>query len=324
MKDQIYEQKVSELLKHVDVTVNGDNPWDLQIHNPDFFKRVIGQGSLGLGESYMEGWWDAQEMDELFRRLILGNLQAKVRTTRDKLFYVYAHLKNRQTGKRAFEVGSQHYDAGNDLYERMLDKRMIYTCGFWQDAKDLDEAQEHKLELVCRKLKLEPGMRVLDIGCGWGGAARYMAEKYDVHVTGISVSKEQIKMANDQSKGMNVDFRFMDYRDLNEEFDRIFSLGMFEHVGFKNYAEYFRVANRCLKDGGLFLLHTIGFQYTSDKIDPWIERYIFPNSILPSSKLITLMCCAGTFKAYTNHLWQIVFSKGERDEMYKAVRSAVD
>ena len=375
MTTEVYEKKVSELLSYADVTVNGDNPWDMQIHNPDFFKRVIGQGSLGLGESYMEGWWDAEELDELFSRLILGNLQSKVRTTRDKLFYVYAHLKNRQTGKRAFEVGSKHYDAGNDLYERMLDKRMIYTCGFWQDAKNLNEAQEHKLELVCRKLKLEPGMRVLDIGCGWGGAARYMAEKYDVHVTGISVSQEQVNMANNQSKGMNVDFRFMDYRDLNEEFDCIFSLGMFEHVGFKNYAEYFRVANRCLKDGGLFLLHTIGFQYTSDKIDPWIERYIFPNSILPSSKLITenserlfriedwhnfgldyhktlhawsdnissswddlpsyneefrrmwhyyLMCSAGTFKAYTNHLWQIVFSKGRQSEPYRAVRSAIE
>ena len=375
MKTELYEQKVSELLAHADVTVNGDRPWDIQVHNPDLFKRVIGQGSLGLGESYMEGWWDAEQLDELFRRLILGNMQSKVRTMRDKLFYVYAHLINRQTGKRAFKVGSQHYDAGNDLYERMLDKRMIYTCGFWQDANNLDEAQEHKLELVCRKLKLEPGMRVLDIGCGWGGSARYMAEKYDVHVTGISVSQEQINMANDQSKGMNVDFRFMDYRDLNEEYDRIFSLGMVEHVGFKNYAEYFRVANRCLKEGGLFLLHTIGFQYTSDKIDPWIERYIFPNSILPSPKLITenserlfriedwhnfgldyhktlhawhdnvnaawddlpaydeefrrmwryyLMCSAGTFISYTNHLWQIVLSKGERNEIYQAVRSAVD
>ena len=175
MSNELYEKKVSELLAHADVTINGDQPWDMQIHNTDLFKRAIGQGSLGLGEAYMEGWWDAEELDELFRRLILGDLQAKVRTTRDKLFYIYAHLKNRQTGKRAFKVGAQHYDAGNDLYERMLDKRMIYTCGFWQDAKNLDEAQEHKLELVCRKLKLEPGMRVLDIGCGWGGAARYMA-----------------------------------------------------------------------------------------------------------------------------------------------------
>ena len=374
MEADVYRKKISDLLALADVEVDGKNSWDMQIHNNDFFKRVIGQGSLGLGESYMESWWDAEKLDELFYRLIRARLQSKVSTVRDKMFYVYAHLVNRQKGKKAFEVGSKHYDAGNDLYERMLDKRMIYTCGYWQDAKNLDEAQEHKLELVCRKLKLEPGMRILDIGCGWGGAARYMAEKYDVEVVGISVSQEQVNMANDQSKGMNVNFRFQDYRDLNEEFDRIYSLGMFEHVGFKNYPEYFQVANRCLKDGGLFLLHTIGFQYTSELVDPWIERYIFPNSILPSAELITrdsarlftiedwhnfgmnyhttlhawndnittawddlpaydeefrrmwhyyLMCCAGSFKAYTNHLWQIVLSKGERTEPYQAVRSAI-
>lgn len=374
MVDDIYRKKISDLLALANVGVDGENPWDIQVHNPEFFKRVIGQGSLGLGESYMDNWWNAEALDELFYRLIRARLQSKVTTVRDKLFYVYAHLVNRQKGKKAFEVGSQHYDAGNDLYERMLDKRMIYTCGYWQDATNLDEAQEHKLELVCRKLKLEPGMRVLDIGCGWGGAARYMAEKYDVEVVGISVSQEQVNMANDQSKGLNVSFRFQDYRDLNDSFDRIYSLGMFEHVGFKNYPDYFQMANRCLKEGGLFLLHTIGFQYTSELVDPWIERYIFPNSILPSAELIGrdsarlftiedwhnfgldyyktlhawndnitaawvdlptydeefrrmwhyyLMCSAGSFKACTNHLWQIVLSKGERVEPYQAVRSAV-
>ena len=375
MAKEIYTQKVTELLSLADVRINGDRPWDLQVHNDDLFERVLGSGSLGLGEAYMESWWDCQELDEFFSRVIRADLQKQVHTLRDKLFYVYAHFVNRQKGKKAFEVGSQHYDAGNDLYERMLDKRMIYTCGFWQDAKNLDQAQEHKLELVCRKLKLQPGMRVLDIGCGWGGAARYMAEKYDVEVVGISVSQEQIDMANAQSEGYNVNFRFQDYRDLNESFDRIYSLGMMEHVGFKNYADYFKVAHSCLNEGGLFLLHTIGFHKTSEKIDPWIERYIFPNSILPSAELITkhsaaiftiedwhnfgldyhktlhawhdnistawgdlpdyneefrrmwkyyLMASSGTFKAYTNHLWQIVLSKGVQKEPYKAVRSAVD
>lgn len=281
-----YQEKIGELLATADVQINGDRAWDMQVHNTELYGRILGQGSLGVGEAYMEGWWDAEELDTLIYKLINANLAQEVRTIRDKLFYLHAHLVNRQKGKRAFEIG-EHYDAGNDLYERMLDKNMIYTCGYWQDAKNLDEAQEHKLELVCRKLKLEPGMRVLDIGCGWGGAARYMASHYDVEVVGLSVSKEQIAMAQEKAKGLNVEFRFQDYRDINEEFDRVYSLGMFEHVGFKNYQTYFEVANRALKDGGLFLLHTIGHRRTAETVDPWIERYIFPNSILPSAELIS-------------------------------------
>ena len=375
MTQDTYSKKIAELLNHANIEINGSNPWDIQVHNSDLFKRIIGQGSLGLGEAYMEGWWDCEQLDEFFYRVLTARLQSKVTTLRDKLFYVYAHLINRQTGKKAFEVGEQHYDVGNDLYERMLDKRMMYSCGYWQDAGNLDQAQEHKLELICRKLKLKPGMKVLDIGCGWGGAARYMAQHYDVEVVGVSVSKEQIALANQLSGDLNVRFEFADYRDLNEEFDRIYSIGMFEHVGFKNYETYFQVANRCLKNGGLFLLHTIGFQFTSEKVDPWIERYIFPNSILPSAELIGkhsgpyfkiedwhnfgpdytktlmawdknasnawpdlpaydeefqrmwhyyLMACAGTFRACNNHLWQIVFTKGEKTEPYQAVRSAID
>ena len=160
LKNNKYQSKIEALLGKADIRINSDRAWDIQVHNPDLFGRIIGQGSLGLGESYMEAWWDCEQLDEFFYRLLDANLSSQVTTLRDKLFYVYAHLANRQKGKRAFEVGSTHYDVGNDLYERMLDKRMIYTCGYWQDADDLDTAQEHKLELVCRKLKLKPGMRV--------------------------------------------------------------------------------------------------------------------------------------------------------------------
>lgn len=287
--DNKYQEKIEGLLRKADIQVNSNRPWDIQVHNPELFGRIIGQGSLGLGESYMEGWWDCDQLDEFFYRLLDAKLANQVTTIRDKMFYVYAHLINRQKGKRAFEVGSTHYDVGNDLYSRMLDKHMIYTCGYWQDADNLDAAQEHKLELVCRKLKLQPGMRVLDIGCGWGGAARYMAEHYDVEVVGVSVSQEQVNLANQEAKksGLNAEFRFQDYRDIDEQFDRIYSLGMLEHVGFKNYADYFKVAHRSLKTDGLFLLHTIGHRITSELVDPWIERYIFPNSILPSSELIS-------------------------------------
>jgi len=358
MSENKYKSSIQKLLKAADIDVNGSRPWDIQVHNGDLYGRILGQGSLGLGESYMEGWWDCEQLDAFFYRIINSDLRGEVRTLKDKLFYVYAHLANRQKGKRAFEVGEQHYDVGNDLYQRMLDKRMIYTCAYWQDAQDLDQAQEHKLELVCRKF----------------GAARYMAERYDVKVVGVSVSKEQVELANEKAKGLNAEFRLQDYRDVNEQFDRIYSLGMFEHVGFKNYQEYFEVANRCLKDGGLFLLHTIGHWQTSDKVDPWIERYIFPNSILPSAELIAqhsaklfniedwhnfgldyvktleawdnnsreawpdlanydeeferkwhyyLQCCSAAFQSYRNHLWQVVLSKGQQKEPYQAVRSAV-
>lgn len=371
-----YYVKAAALLGLADIKVNGERPWDLQVFNPELFGRVIGQGSLGLGESYMEGWWECDQLDELFFRLINANLGAKVTTLYDRVFYLHAHLMNRQKGRRAFDVGSQHYDVGNDLYARMLDKHMIYTCGYWQEAENLDQAQAHKLELVCRKLKLEPDMRVLDIGCGWGGLALYMAKQYDVEVVGVSVSQKQVNLANQKAKeqSLNAEFRFQDYRAVTNQFDRVYSLGMFEHVGFKNYAEYFHVVDRCLKEGGLFLLHTIGHRCTSEKVDPWIERYIFPNSILPSAEQISrhscklftledwhnfgldyvktlhawdqnstaawrdlpnynkefqrmwhyyLMCSAGAFKAYRNHLWQIVFSKGRQTKPYRAVRSAV-
>jgi len=287
MNKNKYKSSIQSLLGSVDVQIDGSRPWDIKVHNDELYGRILGHGSLGLGEAYMEGWWDCEQLDAMFYRIIKSDLRSQVTTLKDKLFYVYAHLVNRQKGRRAFEVGEQHYDVGNDLYERMLDKRMIYTCGYWQGADDLDQAQEHKLELVCRKLKLEPGMRVLDIGCGWGGAARYMAEHYDVEVVGVSVSKEQVALANEKAEDLNVEFRLQDYRDINEQFDRIYSLGMFEHVGVKNYQDYFEMAHRCLKEGGLFLLHTIGHWQTSDKVDPWIERYIFPNSILPSAEQIS-------------------------------------
>ena len=375
MNKHKYQEKISALLLKADVRINGDRPWDLKVHNPKLFGRILGQGSLGFGEAYMEGWWDCEHIDQMISKLICGDLQTHVHTLQDKLFYLYAHLRNRQTTQRSLKVGRQHYDVGNDLYEKMLDQQMIYTCGYWQDAQNLDEAQSHKLELVCRKLKLKPGMRVLDIGCGWGGAARYMAKHYDVEVVGITISQEQVAMAKAQSQGLAVDFRFQDYRDINEPFDRIYSLGMFEHVGFKNYRRYFEVAHRCLKEDGLFLLHTIGHRKTTVKVDPWIERYIFPNSILPSAELICrdsaglfnvedwhnfgmnyhktllawldnidaawdelpsynetfqrmwryyLLCSAGAFMSYRNHLWQVVFSKGQFDQPYQAVRSAVD
>jgi cyclopropane-fatty-acyl-phospholipid synthase len=179
-------------------------------------------------------------------------------------------------------VGFKHYDLGNRLFEAMLDSRMNYTCGYWKNAKNLDEAQLHKLELTCQKLLLKPGMRMLDIGCGFGALAKYAAENYGVKVVGVTISKEQRDYAQQNCAGLPVEIRFQDYRDVNEKFDRIASLGMFEHVGHLNYRTYMNVANKCLSDDGIFLLHTIGSKVSSVASDEWISKYIFPNGMLPS------------------------------------------
>jgi len=173
------------------------------------------------------------------------------------------------------------------FYRHMLDNRLIYSCGYWETASTLEAAQESKLNLVCRKLELQPSMRVLDIGCGWGGTAKFIAERFDVEVVGITVSDQQATYAKELCRGLPIDIRLQDYRKIDETFDRVLSIGMFEHVGYKNYANFMRVVRKCLKDDeSLFLLQTIGTNLSDTVNDPWIERYIFPNSMQPSAKQI--------------------------------------
>ena len=286
MSDARLRQRARELLSLADVEINGNRPWDLQVHDERFYRRVLAQGSLGLGESYMDGWWDCERLDEFFHRILRADLEREVRPWPQLLDLVKAALANLQRPSRAFEVGRHHYDMGNDLYRCMLDRRLVYSCAYWKDASTLDEAQEAKLDLVCRKLDLEPGMRVLDIGCGWGGTAKFASEHYGVKVVGIAVSEEQVSYAEEQCRGLPVEIRLQDYRDRLGTFDRVLSLGMFEHVGYKNYATYMRVVRDQLSHEGLSLLQTIGRNRSGTTFDPWISRYIFPNSMLPSSKQI--------------------------------------
>jgi len=282
-----FRRRVESLLSHADVAIDGDRPWDLQVKHPNFFQRVLAQGSLGFGEAYMDGWWDSESPDQLITRLLKAELDRKIKSFVVVFDALKAKLVNRQSRRRAFVVGEKHYDIGNDLYQKMLDARMIYSCGYWKGAETLDQAQENKLDLTCRKLNLEKGQRVLDIGCGWGGTARFMAERYDVEVVGVTISSAQAELAREQCAGLPVEVRLQDYRDLSGRFDRILSIGMFEHVGYKNYRTYFRKVAELLEDDGLFLLHTIGGNTPSIKTDPWIERYIFPNGMLPSAQQIT-------------------------------------
>ncbi|MDR5644428.1 cyclopropane fatty acyl phospholipid synthase [Burkholderia cenocepacia] len=281
---------LSGLLASADIVINGNRPWDIRVFDRNVYRRVLSSWSLGLGEAYMDGLWDCDQLDELFTRLLQTRLD-EAATGLARLHLIVEHLRHRlfnlQSTRRAFQVGEQHYDAGNDVFEAMLDDRMVYSCGYWEHANDLEQAQFDKLKMICEKLRLAPGETLLDIGCGWGGLARFAAEHYGVEVTGVTVSREQLALARKRCRGLRVNLLLQDYRDLRGQFDKIVSVGMFEHVGPKNYDTYFGTAHRLLKPDGIFLLHTIGIAQTSAGTDPWIDRYIFPNGKLPSAREIS-------------------------------------
>ncbi|MEA3230330.1 MAG: cyclopropane fatty acyl phospholipid synthase [Thermodesulfobacteriota bacterium] len=356
------KKAVKKILDQADIQIDGHRPWDIRVNNPAFYERILASGSMALGESYMDVWWDCDALDQFFHKVLSAELYRKIRYSKQVLLeIVKAKVTNFQRKSKAFEVGKRHYDIGNDLFAIMLDEGMNYSCGYWQKAKTLAAAQEAKLDLICRKVGLSPGMTVLDIGCGWGGFARYATENYQVNITGITVSREQVKWAKEYCQGFPAMISLKDYRDQKGTFDRIISIGMFEHVGVKNYHAFMKVVHRCLKSDGLFLLHTIGGNRSVGTCDPWLSKYIFTNGMLPSARQITLaaeglfiledwqsfgphydttlmawhdnfikgweqlssdyderfyrmwtyylLCCAGSFRARDNQLWQIVFSK---------------
>ncbi len=281
---------LAELLGKAGIRVNGQGPADLRVYDPLVYRQVLTNWSLGLGETYMDGLWECDRLDMFFERLLALDLDrsaagvARLKLASEALRH---RVLNLQSARRAYQVGERHYDTGNDVFEAMLDARMVYSCAYWgAGARTLDEAQEHKLEMICRKLDLQRGQTLLDIGCGWGGLAKYAAERYGATVLGVTVSKEQREFALERCKGLPVTIELLDYRKLTGEFDRIASVGMFEHVGPKNYAVYFDTARRLLRPDGAFLLHTIGIDVTAARTDPWIDRYIFPNGKLPSAREI--------------------------------------
>lgn len=279
---------IQQLASSAGIGFNGTRPWDIQVLNPGFYQRIIRDGIVGLGESYMEGWWECERLDQLFTRLVKAQLSDKLPQQLSVLLnLIWARLTNRQSRQRARIIGEVHYDLGNDLFEVMLDSRMQYSCAYWKEVNTLEEAQEAKLDLICRKLDLKPGMKLLDIGCGWGGLPEFAARRYGVSVVGITISKEQHQLAHDRCKGLDIEIRLQDYRDLHDTFDRIVSVGMFEHVGPRNYGTFFRTVRKAISDNGLFLLHTIGSLQSVSSVNPWIEKYIFPNGCLPSMLQIT-------------------------------------
>ncbi|WHI45909.1 cyclopropane fatty acyl phospholipid synthase [Microbulbifer sp. JMSA004] len=273
---------VDDILAKADIQINGERPWDLQLNREAALDEIIARHSLGLGETYMRGDWDVQALDQFMQRLLSAELHLNLKNWRYLWRTIRSNLLNLQSKSRSFNVGVQHYDLGNEFYSAMLDSRLTYSCGYWKDATTLDEAQEAKLDLICRKLELKPGMRLLDIGCGWGSLVSYAAQKYQVECVGITISREQRAYVAERYNDLPITVKLMDYRDLNEPFDRIASVGMFEHVGHKNYRTFMQVAQRCLDKDGLMLLHTIGNNIRSSSTDLWTEKYIFPGGEVPS------------------------------------------
>ncbi len=280
---------LQKLAQRAGVGFNASKPWDIQVYDPIVYQRILRHGSLGFGETYMDGLWDAEALDELFTRLLRFDIDEKLAgRPRVRLLaeVVRQTVLNLQSSQRAFQVGEHHYDAGNDVFRAMLGRNMTYSCGYWRYANNLEQAQHDKLDMICKKLDLQPGERLLEIGCGWGSLARHAAKYYQAEVTGITVSREQQWFAQERCAGLPVHIELMDYRELQGKYDKLVSVGMFEHVGPKNYRVYFDTAARLMKDDGLFLLHTIGIYATSHTVDPWIDKYIFPNGKLPSARQI--------------------------------------
>jgi cyclopropane-fatty-acyl-phospholipid synthase len=276
------------LLDQAQVPINSEEPWSIQVHDERLWNRVVAQHQLGFGEAYMQGWWDCQELDEALTRLVTVNAVSAIRVTPKIMAQTLkSRVSNRQSKKKAAKNARHHYDIGNDLFMRMLDKEMIYSCGYWENATSLEEAQIAKLDLICQKLQLKPGMRVLDIGSGWGGFLRYAVKNYGVVGSGVSPANEQIKLARELSQGLDINFFQIDYRDLTGTFDRIVSIGMMEHVGPKNLKRFFTKCDDLLAEGGMMLHHTISSLSSETHPDPFFDRYIFPGGVVPSMAQIS-------------------------------------
>ncbi len=239
---------------------------------------------LGFGESYMDGWWDVQDLDELVFRVASANVDSSANISWENLTLALKNsLLNVQTRFGVKKLIRTQYNLNSHFFELFLFPYNQYTCFYFKDTNDPAVAEEKRLDLICRKLELTKSDKVLDIGSGWGGFARYASEKYGCHVTGISVSKEQNDYARKYTKGLPVTIKYLDYHKLHGKFNKVFSGGMIEHVGAKNHRTYMAKIHRVLSDDGLFLLDCLGESVTRKNTDAWTDKYIFPNSLVPSA-----------------------------------------
>jgi len=303
-------QRITELFHAADIHIGGSRPWDIRVHRDQFYRRVMADGSLALGESYMDGDWDCEALDQLFDKVISCRLGDALGVTLPlALLVLVSRIQNRQTVRRSKQTADVHYDLPVDIFEATFDKRLTGSCAYWAEAATLDDAQDAKLDLVCRKIGLKPGDVVLDIGCGWGAFMGYAAEHYGADCLGVTVSAVQTEYASKRYAGLAVRPMLQDYRDFSgPRADHLVSMGMFEHVGAKNYRTYFECARRYMKEDGLFLLHTIWENERFPAIDPWQNKYIFPNGDLPSVGEITT-AAEGLFVVEDVHNFGIFYDR---------------
>jgi cyclopropane-fatty-acyl-phospholipid synthase len=274
---------IEKMLAPIGITINGNSPWDIRVRDDRTFLQMLQNKNLGLGESYMEGWWDCQQLDEFICKILTAGLDTKIKGGFKFLMPILsAVIFNLQSKIRSAIVAERHYDLDNELFMSFLDPYNQYSCAYFDGTEDLNEAQQRKIDLICKKISLSKEDHLLDVGCGWGGFAKYIAEHYSCEVTAINISEKQISYARESCKDLPVQILRCDYRDLQGSFDKIVSIGMFEHVGQKNYKTFMKTVHRCLKDNGIFLLQTIGGNESLMHCDPWIDKYIFPNGMLPS------------------------------------------
>ncbi|HEY8277396.1 MAG TPA: cyclopropane-fatty-acyl-phospholipid synthase family protein [Methyloceanibacter sp.] len=264
----------------------------MRLTDPTLYKKLFFNPELAAGEAYMDGRMSFENSTlrdflTLFsvNRLSLGSypLQKVLRTISRGL---KRFQQSNPVGKAQKNV-AHHYDIGNDFYRLFLDKGMQYSCAYFiNDDNTLEDAQQNKLRLIASKLNLKAGQSVLDIGCGWGDMALYLARMENVSVLGVTLSKEQCSLANEKAKQLGLAdrarFELRDYRDVTERFDRIVSVGMFEHVGVHHYGEFFAKVNRLLTDDGIMLLHSIGHMSPPGTASPWLRKYIFPGAYSPA------------------------------------------
>jgi cyclopropane-fatty-acyl-phospholipid synthase len=274
------QRQIEKFLSRAGVRVGGAAPWDITVHDERFFGAVLRDGTMGLGESYVEGWWDCTELDKFVHKLCLVPRQPS-RGLKKYLTKAQWLVMNMQSRARARQIAEYHYDLSNEFFQLWLDPNMQYSCAYWEGATTLEQAQLNKLDLVSRKLHASPGDRILEVGCGWGGLARHLALK-GAHVTAVNISKEQMKFARAWNAGLPVDVVDTDYRGISGQWDKAVSVAMLEAVGAKNLRVYMETVHRALKDDGVFVLHSIGENVTKATMDRWIEKYIFPNCYIPS------------------------------------------